>query len=91
MYVKLINEAGGKVKVEPNKILTAMILNEDETQIAYSRLEPGDENQKIILRAMDAKTKEPLKLNREYTLALRPDDAGNVATIKISRGGKSLV
>ena len=88
--MKLINEAGGKVKVAPDKILSSMTLNEDETQIDYSRLEPGDEKKKIILTAVDVKTKEPLKLNREYTLALRPDDAGNVATVKITRGGKGL-
>lgn len=62
----------------------------DEAQVNYARLEPGDEFKRIILRAVNLKNKEPLKLNGEYTLALRPDDAGNVARVQITQGSEFL-
>ncbi|KAJ7376121.1 C-type lectin domain 19 member A [Desmophyllum pertusum] len=85
-YVKLINHAGGHVRVSPDQILPATTLNVDESQVEYARLEPGDEYKRIVLRAVDVKNDEPLKLNGEFTLALRPDDAGDVARVKITRG-----
>lgn len=87
-YVKLINHAGGHVRVTPDQILPATTLDVDESQVEYARLEPGDEYKRIVLRAVDVKNDEPLKLNGEFTLALRPDDAGDVARVKITRGGK---
>ena len=87
-YVKLINHAGGHVKVSPDQILPATTLDVDESQVEYARLEPGDEYKRIVLRAVDVKNDEPPKLNGEFTLALRPDDAGDVARVKITRGGK---
>jgi len=85
-YVKLINHAGGHVRVSPDQILPATTLDVDESQVEYARLEPGDEYKRIVLRAVDVKNDEPLKLNGEFTLALRPDDAGDVARVKITRG-----
>ncbi|XP_078362698.1 uncharacterized protein LOC144646871 isoform X1 [Oculina patagonica] len=85
-YVKLLNHAGGQVRVTPDQILPATTLGVDESQVEYARLEPGDEYKRIVLRAVDVKNDEPLKLNGEFTLALRPDDAGDVARVKISRG-----
>lgn len=83
-----MNHAGGQVRVTPDQILPATTLGVDESQVEYARLEPGDEYKRIVLRAVDVKNDEPLKLNGEFTLALRPDDAGDVARVKISRGGK---
>lgn len=90
-YVKLINHAGGHARVVPDQILPATTLNVDESQVEYARLEPGDEYKRIVLRAVDVKNEEPLKLNGEFTLALRPDDAGDVAKVKITRGGNVLL
>jgi len=85
-YVKLINHAGGQARIVPDQILPATTLGVDESQVEYARLEPGDEYKRIVLRAVDVKNEEPLKLNGEFTLALRPDDAGDVARVKITRG-----
>lgn len=85
-YVKLINHAGGHARIVPDQILPATTLDVDESQVEYARLEPGDEYKRIVLRAFDVKNEEPLKLNGEFTLALRPDDAGDVAKVKITRG-----
>ncbi|XP_073257254.1 uncharacterized protein [Porites lutea] len=85
-YVKLINHAGGHARIVPDQILPATTVNADESQVEYARLEPGDEYKRIVLKAFDAMTEEPLKLNGEYRLGLRPDDAGNVAKVKVTRG-----
>ena len=89
-YVKLINHAGGQARIVSDQILPATTLEVDESQVEYARLEPGDEYKRIVLRAVDVKNGEPLKLNGEYTLGLRPDDSGDVARVKISRGGNFL-
>lgn len=86
-YVKLINHAGGHARIVPDQILPATTVNADKSQVEYARLEPGDEYKRIVLKAFDAMTEEPLKLNGEYRLGLRPDDAGNVAKVKVTRGG----
>ena len=86
-YVKLINHAGGRARIVSDQILPATTLDVDESQVEYARLEPGDEYKRIVLRAVDVKNKEPLQLNGEYTLGLRPDDSGDVARVKITRGG----
>lgn len=85
-YVKLINHAGGQARIVSDQILPATTLEVDESQVEYARLEPGDEYKRIVLRAVDVKNGEPLKLNGEYTLGLRPDDSGDVARVKITRG-----
>ncbi|XP_068678201.1 uncharacterized protein [Montipora foliosa] len=85
-YVKLINHAGGRARIVSDQILPATTLDVDESQVEYARLEPGDEYKRIVLRAVDVKNKEPLQLNGEYTLGLRPDDSGDVARVKITRG-----
>ena len=86
-YVKLTNHAGGQARIVPDQILPATTLDMDESQVEYARLEPGDEYKRIVLRAVDVKNEEPLKLNGEFTLALRPDDSGDVARVKVTRGG----
>lgn len=86
-YVKLINHAGSKARIVPDQILPATTLDVDEAQVEYARLEPGDEYKRIVLRAVDGENEEPLKLNGEYTLALRPDDSGDIARVKVTRGG----
>lgn len=88
--MKLINHAGGQARIVSDQILPATTLEVDESQVEYARLEPGDEYKRIVLRAVDVKNGEPLKLNGEYTLGLRPDDSGDVARVKITRGGNFL-
>ena len=83
-----MNNAGTRVKLNPNQILPSTNLQADEVQVNYARLEPGDELKRIILRAEDVKTREPLKLNGEYTLAMRPDDSGNIAKVQVTQGGE---
>ena len=88
--MKLINHAGGQARIVSDQILPATTLEVDESQVEYARLEPGDEYKRIVLRAVDVRNGEPLKLNGEYTLGLRPDDSGDVARVKITRGGNVL-
>ena len=87
-YVKLINNAAGRIRITPDQILPSTTLDVDESQVEYARLEPGDEYKRIVLRAVDVRNDEPVKLNGEFTLALRPDDAGDVTKVKITRGGE---